>query len=173
MPLTATPSQTVGPFFSIGLRPYEIAAKPDAQRLIVQGRVLDGDGKGVDDAVIETWQADPDGRYADNSLRGWGRVATDSSGRFRFSTSKPGQIAGAGDELHAPNIAVAVFARGLLKHLVTRVYFPDERSNSGDPILSLVPEERRATLNARAVGPSTFEWNIVLQGEDETVFFQC
>ena len=173
MRLAATPSQTVGPFFSIGMRTVDIAIEPDGERLIIQGRVLDGDGNAVNDAVIETWQADSAGHYADRSSHSWGRAVTDRSGRFRFSTTKPGRLAGAGDVLHAPHIAVTIFARGLLRHLVTRIYFPDEPSNASDYILGSVPDERRATLIARAAGLNSFEWNIILQGKDETVFFEC
>jgi protocatechuate 3,4-dioxygenase alpha subunit len=173
MRLAATPSQTVGPFFSIGMRTVDIAIEPDGERLIIQGRVLDGDGNAVNDAVIETWQADSAGHYADHSSRGWGRTVTDSSGRFRFSTTKPGRLAGVGDVVYAPHIAVTIFARGLLRHLVTRIYFPDEPSNASDHILGSVPDERRATLIARAAGLNSFEWNIILQGKDETVFFEC
>ena len=173
MRLAATPSQTVGPFFAIGMHTVDIAIEPVGERLTIQGRVLDGDGNGVNDAVIETWQADSAGHYADRSSRGWGRVATDGSGIFRFSTTKPGRVAGVGDVVHAPHIAVTIFARGLLKHLFTRIYFPDEPSNSSDRILALVPDNRRATLIARPSGPNRFEWNIVLQGKDETAFFEC
>jgi protocatechuate 3,4-dioxygenase alpha subunit len=172
MGLIATPSQTVGPFFSIGMRPVEVAREPASERLTIYGQVLDGDNNGVSDALIETWQAGPDGQYARNSSWGWGRVATDASGSFRFVTFKPGRVR-VGDQLYAPHIVVAVFARGLLRHLVTRIYFADEPSNADDPILNLVPEQRRATLIARAVTPHVFEWNIVLQGRDETVFFEC
>jgi protocatechuate 3,4-dioxygenase alpha subunit len=171
--LTATPSQTVGPFFSIGMRTVDVAIEPGRERLTFQGRVLDGDGNGVNDAVIETWQTDSYGQYAERSSRGWGRVVTDSSGSFRFSTTKPGRLAGVGDVVHAPHIAVAFFARGLLRHLVTRIYFPDEPSNESDQILGSVPNDRRATLIARAAGRNNFEWNIILQGKDETVFLEC
>jgi protocatechuate 3,4-dioxygenase alpha subunit len=100
-------------------------------------------------------------------------VVTDASGTFRFSTTKPGRLMGVGDVVHAPHIAVTIFARGLLKHLFTRIYFPDEPSNASDHILALVPDDRRATLIARPYGPNRFEWNIVLQGKDETAFFEC
>ena len=172
MRLTPTPSQTVGPFFSIGMHTADVIAEPGVERLSIRGRVFDGDGKGIDDAVIETWQARSDGCYADRSSREWGRVATDSSGSFQFSTTKPGRVAGAGAELPAPHLVVTIFARGLLKHLVTRIYFEGETSNANDPILGAVPVNRRPTLIARSVGPNEFEWNVVLQGENETVFFE-
>jgi protocatechuate 3,4-dioxygenase alpha subunit len=173
MRLGATPSQTVGPFFSIGMQPVEVAIEPADEQLTIQGRVLDGDGNGVTDAVLETWQADSAGHYADRSSRGWGRVVTDGSGTFRFSTAKPGRLVGVGDVVHAPHIAVTIFARGLLKHLFTRIYFPDEPSNASDHVLASVPDDRRATLVARPSAPNRFEWNIILQGKDETVFFEC
>ena len=173
MRLDATPSQTVGPFFSIGMRPVDVAIEPAGEQLTIQGRVLDGDGNGVTDAVIETWQADSAGRYADRSSRGWGRVVTDGSGTFRFSTAKPGRLVGVGDVVHAPHIAVTIFARGLLRHLFTRIYFPGDPSNASDHILASVPDDRRATLVARPSGPNRFEWNIILQGEHETAFFEC
>ena len=173
MRLTATPSQTVGPFFAIGMHAVDIPIEPAGERLTIHGRVLDGDGNGVHDAVIETWQADSAGHYAERSSRGWGRVVTDASGTFRFSTTKPGRRMSGGDGVHAPHIAVTIFARGLLKHLFTRIYFPDEPSNASDHILALVPDDRRATLIARPSGPNRFEWDIVLQGKDETAFFEC
>lgn len=172
MGLTPTPSQTVGPFFSIGMRTAEVMAEARVERLSIRGRVFDGDGNGIDDAAIETWQAGPEGSYADRSSRGWGRVATDGSGGFQFSTTKPGRVAGAGGELQAPHIAVTIFARGLLKHLVTRIYFEGETSNANDRRLGEVPVDRRPTLIARLVGPNEFEWDVVLQGENETVFFE-
>jgi protocatechuate 3,4-dioxygenase, alpha subunit len=173
MRLAATPSQTVGPFFAIGMHTVGIAFESSGERLTIQGRVLDGDGNGVNDAVIETWQTDSAGHYADRSSGGWGRVVTDASGTFRFSTTKPGRLVGVGDVVHAPHIAVTIFARGLVKQLFTRIYFPDEPSNASDHILALVPDDRRATLVARPSGPNRFEWNIVLQGKDETAFFEC
>ena len=173
MRLAATPSQTVGPFFAIGMHAVDIANEPAGERLTIQGRVLDGHGKGVNDAVIETWQADSAGHYADRSSVGWGRAVTDASGGFRFLTTKPGRLMGVGEVVNAPHIAVTIFARGLLKHLFTRIYFPDEPSNASDHVLALVPDDRRATLIARPSGPNRFEWNIVLQGKDETAFFEC
>jgi len=173
MPLVVTPSQTVGPFFSIGMQPVDVSIEPGGEQLIIQGRVLDGDGNGVNDAIIETWQADSAGQYADRSSRGWGRVVTDGSGTFQFSTTKPGRLVGVGDVVHAPHIAVTIFARGLLRHLFTRIYFPGEPSNANDHILASVPNDRRATLIARPSGPNRLEWNVVLQGRDETVFFEC
>jgi protocatechuate 3,4-dioxygenase, alpha subunit len=172
----ATPSQTVGPFFHIGLE--RIArnglTNGDAQSIRIGGQVLDGDGKPVIDALIEIWQADSDGNYR-SGFNGYGRVATDDRGAFRFTTIKPGRVLGADGKMQAPHIAVNVFMRGLLKHLVTRIYFPDEPSNAMDGILQSVPAARRDTLIASPVASSAQNllWNIVLQGERETVFFDC
>ncbi len=180
----ATPSQTVGPFFHIGLSPLNTTELANSgvsgERVIVQGRVLDGDSVPVNDALIEIWQASAAGKYAHAdgaggrlagaSFKGFGRTPTDEAGSFRFVTIKPGRVVGPGGALQAPHLVCAVFMRGLLKHLVTRVYFPDEPANADDPVLKLVPAERRATLIAKKVG-AALEWNIVLQGPDETVFF--
>lgn len=173
-----TPNQTVGPYFRIGLSHLyvpDVAGTGD--RFTIKGRVLDGDGKPINDAMIEVWQADPKGAYSlapDSSggrIRGFGRVATDEAGVFQFTTTKPGRVPAPSGALQAPHLAIMVFMRGLLKHLVTRVYFPDEQSNLEDPILNLVPAERRATLVANKTGSGTLEWNVILQGRDETVFF--
>jgi protocatechuate 3,4-dioxygenase, alpha subunit len=172
----ATPSQTVGPFFHIGL---ERIARNDlttgnAQSIEISGHVLDGDGKPVIDALIEIWRADRDGNYGGN-FNGYGRSATDAAGAFSFTTIKPGRVPGANGQLQAPHIAVNVFMRGLLKHLVTRIYFRDEPSNASDAILQSIPAARRDTLIASPVASSAqnLVWNIVLQGNRETVFFDC
>jgi len=188
-----TPSQTVGPFFHDCLLRTDATCDALAgdvaagQRIHVHGRVLDGDGKPVPDAVLELWQADDHGVYhhpADprwarpTSFSGFGRVGTDEDGRFEFTSVVPGRVPGRGGELQAPHVSIAVFARGLLNHLFTRMYFPDEPSNDTDPTLFCVPAHRRATLIARATSPSddtvgarVFRFDIVLQGSDETVFF--
>jgi protocatechuate 3,4-dioxygenase alpha subunit len=185
MNLLATASQTAGPFFHIGLEKLCVAdlAKSAAggEKVTIQGRVLDGDGKPVNDALIEIWQANAQGKYAhpddaqDKSLesgfKGFGRVATGDDGEFRFVTIKPGRVPGPRGELQAPHLVVAVFMRGLLKHLVTRMYFPAEAGNDDDAVLALVPKERRATLVAKPAGEGALEWNVILQGRDETVFF--
>ena len=180
MPRAITPNQTVGPYFQIGLAHLYVQDVAGAgARFGIRGRVLDGDGKPVNDALVEIWQADAQGRYAPTlgergkSVRGFGRVATDAAGAFQFTTTKPGRVPGPGGVMQAPHFAIAVFMRGLLKHLVTRVYFPDEQSNLEDPILNLVPTERRRTLVAKKIGTdeSALEWNVILQGQDETVFF--
>jgi protocatechuate 3,4-dioxygenase alpha subunit len=171
----ATTWQTVGPFFSVGmawLQRDPLAAGATGPRLTIAGRVSDGDGQPVPDALLELWQADAHGRHA-TGCEGFGRVATDADGRFRFATVKPGATAGPRGTRQAPHVAVALFARGLQRRLVTRVYFPGEPANGSDFALSLVPEARRETLiaRARAGEPGVLEWNVVLQGGDETVFF--
>ncbi len=110
-------------------------------------------------------------RRVSAAFRGFGRVPTDAKGAFRFSTIKPGRVPGPGGRLQAPHLVVAVFMRGLLKHLATRIYFPDEPANAEDPILKLVPAPRRATLIAKHKAKGVLEWNILLQGRNETVFF--
>jgi protocatechuate 3,4-dioxygenase alpha subunit len=180
-----TASQTVGPFFHIGLAPITDLTFPGlpGERMTIVGRVLDGDGKPVNDALIEIWQANAQGKYAHpedrqdkplhSGFSGFGRLATDAQGSFRFTTIKPGRVPGPGGVLQAPHLLAAVFMRGLLKHLVTRVYFPDEPANDSDPVLNLVPAERRATLVASRRSDAQLEWNVVLQGERETAFFDC
>lgn len=176
MSLQATTSQTVGPYLHIGLTWLIIENLAPAglkgERVSIEGRVVDGDGKPVNDAAVEIWQADADGKYGTKAFRGFGRSATDDKGVFRFQTIKPGRVPGPGGKLQAPHIGVNVFMRGQLKQLVTRIYFPDEPANAEDAVLALVPQERRGTLVARKAG-AKLEWNIILQGRDETVFFDC
>jgi protocatechuate 3,4-dioxygenase alpha subunit len=180
--LVATPSQTVGPFFRIGMESLytpNLAPKA-ADRIAISGRVFDGDGAPVNDAILEIWQANAHGKYAhpDDAralpltagFTGFGRVPTDAQGMFRFSTIKPGSVPGPGGVAQAPHLVVAVFMRGLLSHLLTRVYFPDEPRTASDPVLQLVPADRRATLIAMPSAEG-LEWNVILQGDNETVFF--
>lgn len=185
MSLRASTSQTIGPYLRIGLEwmviedmaPQGVAG----QRVRIEGRVLDGDGKPVNDAAVEVWQANSQGRYAspedpqdkpaDPAFRGYGRSLTDDNGAFRFRTIKPGRVPGLDGKLQAPHLVITIFMRGLLKQLMTRVYFPDEPSNADDPVLNLVPAERRGTLIARKTGEGVLEWNVALQGRNETVFF--
>ncbi len=185
----ATTSQTVGPFFSIGLTRLnrDDLAGPgvSGERLSIEGRVLDGDGQPVPDAILEIWQANAHGKYAhpddtqdkpvEAEFSGFGRVPTDDEGRFRFNTIKPGLVPGPQENPQAPHIVVSVFARGLLRRLVTRIYFPDEPANDGDFVLSLVPAARRSTLIARRIGDrdNALAWDVRLQGPEETVFFDC
>ena len=172
----ATASQTVGPYFHLGMdRLYraDIAGNSPGPRIEIGGRVLDGDGEPVSDALLEFWQPAPDIFSGEPEFPGFGRVATSAEGAFRFSTALPRQVAGADARLQAPHIVVAVFMRGLLRHLVTRLYFPGAPSNATDAVLGLVPAERRWTLIARGDAGGPLEWNVVLQGRDETVFFDC
>ena len=187
MSLYATGHQTVGPFLHIGLAwlNTDRIAPPGVQgeRVTIRGRMLDGDGTGVNDGMIEIWQANAQGKYAhpedsqkkslEPSFRGFGRIPTNARGAFRFSTIKPGRVPGPGGSSQAPHLVVAVFMRGSLKHLATRIYFPDEAANAADPILTLVPPARRGTLVAKRVTgrKGALEWNVVLQGKNETVFF--
>lgn len=188
MPGHSTPSQTVGPFFSIGLdwmNRANLAEGSAGERVAIRGRVLDGDGQPVPDAVLEIWQADAHGRYhhpehsdARNdapSFFGFGRIPTDAEGQFSFTAIKPGPVYSPDGKPQAPHLQISVFMRGLLKQLVTRMYFPDEPLNGSDMVLQIVPESRRETLIARKTGPagSTLEWNVLLQGGNETVFFDC
>jgi protocatechuate 3,4-dioxygenase, alpha subunit len=169
-----TPSQTIGPFFGHAL-PWpdgpHVAHTGNPDAFWVRGRVLDGEDVPVDDALVETWQAGPDGRFG-GPFRGFGRCPTDPAGTYAVRTCNPGSIAGP-DGLQAPHIDVAVFARGLLRHLITRIYFADEAdANAADPVLSTVPAERRQTLIAQPIDDG-YRFDIRLQGIDETVFFVC
>jgi protocatechuate 3,4-dioxygenase alpha subunit len=181
-----TPSQTVGPFFRPAL--IEDGAEnlvrelTRGERITIEGRIIDGDGAPVLDAMLEIWQANAEGRYdhpedgqeklLDLAFHGYGRAATDAHGAFRFHTIKPGPVPGVGEVLQAPHINVSIFARGLLKRLVTRIYFPDEPLNATDVVLNSAPRERRVTM----VGAWTdatrraLRFEVVLQGANETVF---
>ena len=189
MSLQATTWQTVGPFFHIGLAQLFVddLAGPgvSGERVHIEGRILDADGRGVPDAMLELWQANSLGKYAhpedpqeksvERGFRGFGRIPTAEDGSFHFSTIKPGRVSGPDGKLQAPHIAVSVFTRGLQRRLVTRIYFPDDPANGEDFALNLVETARRGTLIARKSPKSDglLEWNIVLQGLDETVFFDC
>jgi len=181
----ATPSQTVGPYFRLGLDRPEWSDLtrdgPRGEKIVIEGRVLDGDGSPVDDAVLEIWQADADGRYdhpddgrpADERFHGFGRAMTDEAGRYRFVTIRPGRVPGQGGPLQAPHINLTIFARGLLKQLVTRIYFADEPSNEGDPVLAGIgdPAARRTLLADRQDAGAVYRFDVVLQGKGETAFF--
>ena len=185
MSFPLTPSQTVGPFFAIGL-PWEggpLVVAPDAPGVIrITGTVYDGAGDPVSDSLIETWQADPEGRFADlhghggpstlAGFRGFGRYgAEDGDGRFEIVTVKPGRVPWPGGGEQAPHIDLSVFARGMLHRCVTRIYFADEPdANAADPVLRSVPADRRDTLLAQPV-EGGYELDIRLQGDGETVFF--
>jgi protocatechuate 3,4-dioxygenase, alpha subunit len=183
-----TPSQTVGPFFHYGLTDRHAVtdlAGPETRgrRIVLTGRVLDAEGEGVPDAMIEIWQANCEGKYdhpedkqdkpLDPVFRGFGRCATDEAGGYRFRTIMPGPVPSLGNALQAPHILVNVFARGLLKQLVTRIYFEGESLNDSDPVLALIDDRaRRDTLIARAAEDSHYVFDIRLAGEQETVFFE-
>jgi protocatechuate 3,4-dioxygenase alpha subunit len=185
-----TTSQTVGPFFSIGMcrsiKQNLVDAHVSGERVSIEGRVLDGDGQPVPDAILEIWQANSYGKYAhpeddqdkplEANFTGYGRIATNDAGKFLFSTIKPGRVPDPDGKLQAPHIAVSVFARGLLRRLVTRIYFPDEPANDSDFALKLVEPARRGTLVAKKITGgvgAALEWNVILQGSGETVFFDC
>jgi protocatechuate 3,4-dioxygenase alpha subunit len=200
---TITPSQTIGPFFAYGLAPNgrcrwdpnghyswketvsDNLVTPDVtgDRIRIEGQVIDGDGVAINDAMIEIWQADAQGRYAsprDNrampnaKFKGFGRSATDKNGVYSFDTIKPGPVPGPKGKPQAPHIVVCIFSRGMLRQVYTRLYFPDEADNAADPILMLVPTDRRNTLIATKEtrsGQSVYRFDIRVQGENETVFF--
>lgn len=168
-----TPSQTVGPFFGIGL-PYEngneAVAPGTAGAIRIEGQVIDGNGDPVPDALVELWMPDQRGSYR-GTANGFGRSRTDSEGVFTFTAIKPGSTPTPDGRKQAPHLNVTLFSRGLLRHLVTRIYFPDEaQANEGDPVLNQVEPERRQTLIAENAG-GLLRFDIRLQGERETVFF--
>jgi protocatechuate 3,4-dioxygenase, alpha subunit len=163
-----TPSQTVGPFFSFGLLDLErseLVPPEAAEATRVAGRVLDGDGEPVPDAMVEIWQANPEGRYVEGF--GWARSGCDADGRYSFVIVKPGRVPDENGGLQAPHLSLIVFARGLLKPVRTRMYFPDEESNAEDHVLTSLPEEERARLIARP----GLEFDVRLQGPEQTPFF--
>jgi len=165
-----TPSQTVGPYFALGLfaqKADELVTAGSSGSIRVTGRVLDGAAEPVPDAIVEVWQADEAGRYSTDF--GWGRSGCDADGRFSFITVKPGRVASGSAEWQAPHLMVMVFARGLLKPVLTRMYFPDEEeANAQDPVLSAV--EDGSSLVARPTEDG-LAFDVRLQGEGETVFF--
>jgi protocatechuate 3,4-dioxygenase alpha subunit len=187
MTIKATAWQTVGPFFSIGMAPRYCAELAGAavvgERIAIAGRVFDGDGAPIPDAVLEIWQADAQGRYAhpedteervlDAGFLGHGRVATDERGGFAFTTIKPGAVS-FGGSVQAPHLLAGLMMRGLLRRLTTRIYFANEDLNARDEILRLVEPQRRKTLIAQPAGEGGghFHWDIHMQGEAETVFFE-
>ena len=187
-----TPSQTVGPYFKYGLTPgsdYQwndafgndlVTPEVSGERIRIVGRIFDGDGKEVPDSMLEIWQADSQGRYAhprdprapNASFKGFGRSACDKTGEFGFDTIKPGAVPGPDGKPQAPHVVVCIFSRGMLRQLYTRMYFSDEPANATDPVLALVPEERRGTLIAAKEKDGVYRFDIRVQGEGETVFFE-
>jgi len=195
-----TPSQTVGPYFAYGLTPHSRCDwKPDnrfdwkqsvgsnlitpdvsGDKIRIEGQILDGDGQPINDAMIEIWQADSQGRYAhprdtralpNAAFKGHGRSATDKSGVYVFDTVKPGPVPGPNGKPQAPHIMFCIFSRGMLRQVYTRLYFEDEKANAEDPILALVPADRRGTLIAKKTGAGAYRFDIRVQGDNETVFF--
>ena len=190
-----TPSQTVGPYFAYGLTSSGKYAWNDAfsnnlvtpdtsgERVHVEGRVFDGDGQPVPDCMLEIWQADAQGRFSDpqdkrappnSSFKGFGRIGTDANGGYAFDTIKPGQVADPDGKPQAPHLVLAIFARGMILQNYTRIYFDGEAANAADPVLALVPADRRATLIAKrqpGTGNAVYCLDIRLQGDNETVFF--
>jgi len=196
-----TPSQTVGPFFHYGLPwkggadlvgATDIGARPDlmpedhyllaqphatvtepVETITIEGVVVDGQSVPTPDVMVEIWQADPTGRYAGESnsgFIGFGRSSTSEAGVYRFVTVKPGAVMDSDGMIQAPHIAFSILGRGMLKRLVTRLYFDGDVANESDPILGLVPHARRDTLIAKA-RDGVWRFDIVLQGDRETVFF--
>lgn len=194
-PQGVTPSQTVGPYFAYGLTSngkYDwndafsnnlVTADTSGERIRVEGRVFDGDGQPMQDCMLEIWQADAQGRFSDpqdkgalpnSSFRGFGRIGTDANGGYAFDTIKPGQVADPDGKPQAPHLVLAVFARGMLLHLYSRIYFDGEAGNAADPVLALVPADRRHTLIATrqpGSGNAVYRLDIHMQGDNETVFF--
>jgi protocatechuate 3,4-dioxygenase alpha subunit len=199
-----TPSQTVGPFFAYGLTPKGRAkwdpngtyawketvgdnlVTPDVsgERISIEGQIVDGDGQPINDAMIEIWQADGQGRYANPrdsralpnaTFKGFGRSATNKYGVFGFETIKPGSVPGPNGKPQAPHIVFCIFSRGMLRQIYTRMYFEDEAGNANDPILAIVPADRRGTLIAKkqaGSNPPRYRFDIRVQGGNETVFFE-
>ncbi len=180
-----TPFQPVGPYFHVMLRdaPLRAAtvASPDTAgtHITIEGAVLDGARAAVTDALVEIWQADASGHYptavssSAPPFPGYARVATDREGRFSFATVKPGGVREGSGTPQAPHLLLAVLAPGVLTRYWTRVYFDDEAANGTDGILRMVPEARRATLLAQTTAAGRYHFNVVLQGQDETVFFDA
>ncbi len=185
-----TPSQTVGPYFHYMLTPKAYGGREiitadlttqglQGEKLRIEGRVFDADGAPVPDAMIEIWQADSNGAFAhaaspkpaSNGFRGFGRCPTDAHGAFAFDTIMPGGVETFDGIVQSPHVAVHVFARGMPKHLATRIYFAGRADLASDPALMRVPEGRRDTLLAREMAKGLREFNIRLGGEAETVFF--
>jgi protocatechuate 3,4-dioxygenase, alpha subunit len=183
--LPPTPSQTIGPFFAVGICwPDGPDVVPDGTpgAVWVGGRVLDGAGDPVPDALVETWQADPHGRFAHPDdprgpagggpgFRGFGRCPTDDQGRWAVRTVKPGPLPAPGGGTEAPHLDVSVFARGLLGRLVTRIYFPDEaEANAADPLLASIGDPAARARLVAVPDRHRLRFDIRLQGDQETPF---
>lgn len=188
--LGQTPSQTVGPYFTLRLfREGEnvlVDTAADGERIVIEGRVLDGDRNIIEDALLEIWQANSSGRYRheddsrdlplDDGFTGFGRAISDfSTGEYRFETVKPGLVPDVEGAFQAPHVSLIVQGRGMLNPVFTRIYFSDEEeANRDDLILRAVPGERRRTLIAELSDqgpPKVYRFDVRFQGDDETVFF--
>ena len=182
--LIPTSSQTVGPYFRIGLQ-YMLdrcvaVGAGTAGSIEIRGRVLDADGVGVSDAMLEFWTPGfaetlpPSTQDRDGLPDGFCRAGTDDDGNFAAMVTRPVAAPLGDGRMQAPHMLVLVFMRGLLRHMLSRVYFADEPGNAADPVLGAIPAERRGTLIAQLEDgeTSSYRWNVVLQGQDETVFFE-
>jgi protocatechuate 3,4-dioxygenase, alpha subunit len=179
--------QTLGPYFELLLRSRTememVSADTRGERVTIEGILYDGAGSPIPDGFVEIWQADAEGRYAhpddprresaDSSFCGYGWRHTSADGGFRFDTIKPGAVPGPDGRAQAPHIMVSVMARGILTRFITRLYFEGDPANAQDPILRFVPDARRQTLMARPAGGGHYRFDIRLQGQDETVFFDA
>jgi protocatechuate 3,4-dioxygenase, alpha subunit len=187
--LRQTPSQTVGPFFHHGMPSGSentlVTDLTHGKRIRISGIVFDGESRPIPDAVLEIWQADAHGYFnhpidphcgeADKHFKGFGRCATVNSGHYEFYTIKPGGIPDQAGQIQAPFINLRIFMRGLLIHAYTRLYFSDERANETDPLLNAIDSGRRGTLIAKREDHGdqpTYHFDIHMQGEQETVFFE-
>ena len=189
-PLKETPSQTAGPYVHIGLTPSlegisgpnvpDLGAGPigtglPGERMVITGRIFDGSGTPVTDAVVELWQADAEGNHGGEGFAGWGRNASDATGSYRFETVRPGRVAGPDGNPMAPHLTLWIVARGINVGLHTRLYFEDEAdANAGDPVLGRItdPRRRQTLIASREAGATAvYTLDIRLQGDDETVFF--
>jgi protocatechuate 3,4-dioxygenase alpha subunit len=187
--LRLTPFNTVGPFFKLMLRDRAegtdtlVTPATRGERITIEGRLTDGGGQPILDGLIEIWQADAEGRYrhpqdprhatVDPAFTGFGRVSTGVDGTFTFHTIRPGVVADANGAPQAPHILISVLARGIMTRCWTRIYFDSEALNAADPILALVPDARRDTMLARPAGGGRYRFDVVLQGEKETVFLEA
>ena len=169
-------SQTVGPYFRIGLE-YLIERTPEIASdapgtITIEGRVLDRDGAPVNDALLEFWSATHTPAFQQSEFpERFRRVVTDEDGAFRVVIKRPAAVRTKDGRMQVPHMLVLVFARGLLRHVISRVYLEGEHANATDPVLLTVPADRRSTLIARRDGPDRFHWDVILQGSNETVFF--
>ena len=185
MSLARTASQTIGPFYNFSLlgdadndltRRSKDGPLAAGNIVEIKGRIIDGDGKPCSCALVEVWQADAEGRYgadSDPNFSGFGRTLTDDDGYYVFTTVFPGPVPGKGNAWQAPHISMSLHSGGLLKQLNTRVYFPNDKANEDDPVLSGIADEgMRSTLVASVTGECQYTFDVILQGEGETVFFQ-